>query len=148
MHEFESNTYGHSNLELRNSLSFATVSIVFTLDVQIRDVTMGDSANFTCCANGTDITLHWEIQERGNNYSDCSDQGFCVRNMSEVNSVCSTLEIDTAQVNRRETIVRCVVEQMFGEQTNRNISTGQLTVRDMACKFTCIPPILIWMYYN
>lgn len=106
---------------------------MFTLDVQIRDVTMGDSANFICCANDTDITLHWEIEERENNYRDCSDQAFCVRNVSEVNSACSTLEINTTQINRAETIVRCVVEQMFGGAL-LIVSTGQLTVRDMACK--------------
>ena len=105
---------------------------MFTLDVQIRDVTMGDSANFICCTNGKDTTLHWEIEERGNNYRDCSDQGFCVRIMSEVNSVCSTLEIDTTQINRTETIVRCVVEYTRGALSI--ISTGQLTVRDMTCK--------------
>ena len=115
--------------------------ITFTLDVQIRDATMGDSANFICCAGGTNITtVYWEIEGKGNNYHDCSEQGFCVRNMS----ACRTLEIDTTQINRTQTIVRCVVEQMFGGRTNRSISTGQLTVRDMTCKFTCIPPILIY----
>ena len=123
--------------------------IVFTLDVQIRDVTMGDSANFTCCANGTDITFHWEIEERRNNYRDCSDQGFCVRNMSEVNSACSSLQINTTQINRTETIVRCVVEYTRGAQSI--ISTGQLTVRDMTCKLcshVCMPPVLVCMYNN
>jgi len=114
---------------------------MFTLDVQLRDVTMGDSANFICCAGGTNITtVYWEIEGKGNNYHDCSDQGFCVRNMS----ACRTLEIDTTQINRTQTIVHCVVEQMFGGRTNRSISTGQLTVRDMTCKFKCIPPILIY----
>ena len=108
--------------------------IVFTLDVQIRDVTMGDSANFICCANSTDITLHWEIEERENNYRDCSDQAFCVRNVSEVNSACSILEIDTTQINRTATVVRCVVEYSHGALLI--ISTGQLTVRDMACKLS------------
>ena len=117
--------------KLRNSCSFITVPIVFTLDVQVRDVTFGDSANFICCANGTDISFHWEIQESGNNYRDCNDPAFCVRNMSEVNSVCSTLEIDTTHLNRTETIVHCVLEYTWSEP---QISTGQLTVRDVACK--------------
>ena len=121
----------YSNLELRNSFSFITVPIVFTLDVQIRDVTFGDIANFICCANDTDISFHWEIQESGNNYRDCNDPAFCVRNISEVNSVCSTLEIDTTQLNRTEMIVRCVLEHNWGEP---QISTGQLTVQDVACK--------------
>ena len=107
--------------------------IIFTLDVQIRDVTFGDTANFICCANDTDITLHWEIQEMENNYRDCNDQAFCVRNTSEVNSTCSTLEIDTTQLNRTDTVVRCVLEQTLGGQT-RNISTGQLTVRNVPRK--------------
>ena len=124
--------------------------LVFTLDVQIRDVTMGDSANFICCANGTDITLHWNIEERENNYRDCSDQAFCVRNVSEVNSACSTLEINTTQINRTENIVRCVMEQIFGGAL-LNVSTGQLTVRDMTCKLcshVCMPPVLVCMYNN
>ena len=36
--------------------------IMFTLDVQIRDVIMGEHANFICCAGGTNITtVYWEI---------------------------------------------------------------------------------------
>ena len=112
----------------------SVLPIMFTLDVQIRDVTFGDSANFICCANSTDVTLHWEIQQMENNYCDCSDQAFCVRNTSEVNSTCSTLEIDTTQLNRTDTVVRCVLEQTLGGQTNRNISTGQLTVRNVPRK--------------
>ena len=105
---------------------------MFTLDVQIRDVTMGDCANFICCADGTNITtVHWEIEGRGSYYHNCNDPAFCVRNMSEVNSVCSTLEIDTIHLNRTETIVRCVLEHNWGEP---QISTGQLTVQDVACK--------------
>ena len=115
---------------------------MFTLDVQIRDVAMGDSANFICCANDTDITLHWEIEERGNNYRDCNDRAFCVRSMSEVNSVCSTLEIDTTQVNRTETVVRCILEQTLGGQT----STGQLTVRNVPRKLFHIYIVLICMH--
>lgn len=123
---------------------------VFTLDVQIRDVTMGDSANFICCVNGTDITLYWNIEERENNYRDCSDQAFCVRNVSEVNSACSTLEIDTTQINRTENIVRCVMEQIF-DGALLTVSTGQLTVRDMTCKLcshVCMPPVLVCLYSN
>ena len=118
----------------KESFSFITEPIMFTLDVQIRDVTFGNIANFVCCANGTDITLHWEIEERENKYRDCNDPAFCVRNTSEINSVCSTLDIDTSQLNRTQTIVRCMVEQTFGGQTNRDISTGQLTVRNVPCK--------------
>ena len=104
--------------------------IIFTLDVQIRDVTMGDTANFICCANDTDTTLHWEIEERRNNYHDCNDRAFCVGSTSEVNSTCSTLEIDTTQLNMTQTIVRCVLEQTLGGKT----STGQLTVRNVPRK--------------
>ena len=86
---------------------------MITLDVQIRDVTFGDSVNFTCCANDLNITFHWEIEERGNNYHDCNEQAFCVMNTNtpEVNSVCSTLKINTTQLNRTQTIVICIVEQ-------------------------------------
>ena len=107
---------------------------MFTLDVQIRDVTLGDSANFICCANDTDIPFYWEIQQMENNYRDCNDPAFCVRNTPQVNSVCSTLEIDTTQLNRTQSIVRCIAEQTLGEQTIRNVSTGQLTVRNMPRK--------------
>ena len=53
----------------------------------------------------------------------------------------SSLEINTTQINRTETIVHCVVEDTRGALSI--ISTGQLTVRDMACKlsshvYTCI----------
>jgi len=109
---------------------------MLTLEVQIRDVIMGDSANFICCANGTDITLYWIIEERENNYRDCSDQAFCVRNMSEVNSACSILEIDTTQINRTANFVHCVGEYSHGALLMSIISTGQLTVRDMACKLS------------
>ena len=122
----------YSNLEQRNSFSFITVLI--TLDVQIRDVTFGDSANFICCANDLDTTFHWEIEERGNNYHDCNEQAFCVTNTLEVNSVCSTLVIDTNQLNRTQTIVICIVEQTLGGQINRDRSTGQLTVRNVPRK--------------
>ena len=108
---------------------------MFTLDVQIRDVTMGDCANFICCAGGTNITtVYWEIEGRGSYYRNCNDPAFCVRNTSDVNSVCSTLEIDTTQLNRTQTIVGCIVEQTLGGQTSRNISTGQLTVRNVPRK--------------
>ena len=40
-----------------------------------------------------------------------------------------SVEVDTTQINRTQTIVHCIVEQMFGGQTNRSISTGQLTIR-------------------
>ena len=103
---------------------------MFTLDVQIRDVAIGDTANFTCCANHSDITLHWEIEERGDNYRDCNDRAFCVRSMSDVNSTCSNLEIDTTELNMTQTIVHCVLEQSLSGQT----STGQLTVRNVPRK--------------
>ena len=109
--------------------------IMFTLDVQIRDVIMGEHANFICCAGGTNITtVYWEIEGKGNNYHDCNDPAFCITRSSAVDSVCSTLEVDTTQINRTQTIVRCVVEQMFGGQTNRSISTGQLTIRTVPRK--------------
>ena len=111
--------------------------ILFTLHVQTRDVAFGDSANFICCANGSNIAVHWKIEETRSKYwtrSDCSDRAFCVNNMHEVNSVCSILEVNTTRLNRRGIIVCCVVEYTWSDHELRNISTGHLTVRDVACK--------------
>ena len=108
--------------------------ILFTLDVQTRDVAFGDSANFICCANGSNMAVHWEIKETRSNYRDCNDQAFCVTNMHEVNSVCSILEVNTTRLNRQGIIVQCVVEYTWSRSELRNISTGQLIVRDVACK--------------
>ena len=105
------------------------------MDVPIHDVTMDEQANFICCAGGTNITtVYWDIEGKGNNYHDCNGPAFCTTRSSAVDSVCSTLEVDTTLINRTQTIVRCVVEQMLGEQTNRSISTGQLTIRTVPHK--------------
>ena len=87
---------------------------------------MGENANFTCRAGGTNITVYWEID--GDEYRDCDNQDFCVRNMTVSNSVTSTFAIDTSELIGNFT-VRCVVNQMFGEQSDTNSSTGQLIVR-------------------
>ena len=96
-----------------------------TQDVQNQNVTRAESANFTCRARGTNISLSWQIDE--NVYRDCSNQTFCVNTTSGDSSVSSILTINTAQL--RDTTVHCVLEQVFGGQTNSSISTGQLTVR-------------------
>ena len=102
--------------------------MIFTRTIQrSHNVTVGDRANFTCCARGTNITVYWEIQ--GREYRDCSIQAFCVTYTSEVNSVSSTLEIDTTQPNGTEIGLHCVVEQSFGQQTARSISSGQLNLQ-------------------
>ena len=88
---------------------------------------MGETANFTCRASGTNISISWEIDGIGN-YRDCSNQTFCVNTFPDDSSANSTLRIDTAQVQDRRT-VRCVVNQVFGGQNNSSNSTGQLTVR-------------------
>ena len=104
---------------------------------------MGDRANFTCCAEGTNITVYWEIQ--GRKYRDCSIQAFCVTYTSEVNSVSSTLEIDITQLNGTEIGLHCVVEQSFGGRTTRNISTGQLNLQGdvFMCMHACMYCVLI-----
>ena len=112
-------------------LFFNAVPLTFTQNVQSLHVTMGNHANFTCCARGTNITLYWEILGMGV-YHDCTDEAFCVRITSAVNSVSSTLEIDTTQPSGTEISVHCVVEQTFGGRTHQSIiSTGQLTVQDV-----------------
>ena len=90
---------------------------------------MGETANFTCRARGTNISISWEIDGMGN-YHDCSNQTVCVNTTSDDSTANSTLTIDTAQVQDTKT-VRCVVEQVFGGQTRSSTSTGQLTVRPL-----------------
>ena len=107
-------------------LSLFTEPLTITQDVQNQTVTMGENANFTCRARGTNISISWEIE--GDEHRDCSNQDFCVRNMSISSSVTSTFTIDTSELIGNFT-VRCVVNQTFGDQSDTNSSTGQLIVR-------------------
>ena len=104
---------------------------MFTQNVQSDTVLVGNWANLTCHVSGTRLTLHWEIQGRGDEYHDCTDQAFCVRNMSDARSVNSTFEIDTTQLDATGIRVHCVVEQKLGDQTVIRSSTGQLTLQDV-----------------
>ena len=90
---------------------------------------MGENANFTCHARGTNISAYWVID--GNEHRDCNNQPFCVNTTSGDSFVSSTLTIDTTQLRDTETMetVRCVVEQVFRGQADSSDSTGQLTVR-------------------
>ena len=85
----------------------------------------------TCHVSGTHVTVHWEIQERGDEYHDCTDQAFCVRSMSDARSVNSTFEIDTTQLAVTGIRVHCVVEQNIDDRTVIRSSTGQLTLQDV-----------------
>ena len=111
-------------------LFFNAVPLTFTLNVQRLNITMGNRANFTCRARGTNITLHWEVLGVGV-YRDCTDEAFCVMYTSAVNSVSSTLEIDVTQPSGTEITVRCVVEQTFGGRSHQSSIIGQLTVQDV-----------------
>ena len=110
-------------------LFFNAVPLTFTQNVQSRNISMGNHANFTCCARGTNITLYWEILGVGV-YHDCTDEAFCVRIMSAVSSLSSTLEIDITEPNVTMWVY-CVVEQIFGDWHYMSFSTGQLTVQDI-----------------
>ena len=111
-------------------LFFNAVPLTFTQNVQSRNITVGNRANFTCHARGTNITLHWEVLGVGV-YHDCTDEAFCVIYTSAVNSVSSTLEIDVTQPNGTEVTVHCVVDQIFGERGQQGVIIGLLTVQDV-----------------
>ena len=104
---------------------------MFTQNVQSHNVIMGNQANFTCHVSGTHVIVHWEIQEKGDEYHDCTDQAFCVRSMSDARSVNSTFEIDTTQLDATGVRVHCVVEQNLDDRTVIRSSTGQLTLQDV-----------------
>ena len=88
---------------------------------------MGETANFTCRARGTNISsISWEIDGMGN-YRDCSNQTFCV--MPGDDSVSSTFTVNSTRLGEREFTVFCVVNQIFGDRTNMMNISRQLTVR-------------------
>ena len=103
----------------------STEPLTLTQDIQNQTVTVGENANFTCRTRGTNITVYWEIE--GDEYRDCDNQDFCIRNMSISNSVTSTFTVDTNELGNFT--VRCVVNQTFGDRSDRNSSTGQLIVQ-------------------
>ena len=98
-----------------------TERLTITQDVQNQTVTVGENANFTCRASGTNISISWEIEGRGV-YRGCDNQAFCVDDSN-------TFTIDSTELGEGEFNVRCVVDQMFGDRTNTSSSTGQLTVQ-------------------
>ena len=101
---------------------------MITQDVQNQNVTVGENANFTCRARGTNITVYWERD--GDEYRDCDNQDFCVSDMTVNNSVTSTFTIDSTELIGNFT-VHCVVDQTFGDQSDTNRSSGQLIVRSL-----------------
>ena len=106
-----------------------------TQGIQDHEVTVGDSANFTCSAmpRGTNTTIRWEIG--GTEYRGCS-QEFCVSNTNEDGSISSTLVINTKNMTAGDQDVRCIVEQMYRGQVS--ISRALLTVREAPTTGKCV----------
>jgi len=112
--------------------------ISITQETENQEVFVGERANFTCSARGTDISIFWETG--GTEYRDCT-QGFCVTDTTEEGSAESSSRFEIATggdtMIGQPIPVRCVVEQRFRD---RNMSsTAQLTVIQSTSK--CVPTL-------
>ena len=112
-------------------MSYLSLSLPERINIiqtpQDQEVSMGDIANFTCSAEGSNTSIFWEIG--GAEYRDCSTPLFCVRDTTGEGSVNSRIEITTGEdMIVEDTLVECIVEQRFGDQMNRDNSIARLTM--------------------
>ena len=113
-----------------------------TESVQDKRVTIGEQANFSCSAVGSEVDIQWKLNDTV--YGNCPAEGqadICFKNsyMNDTVTTRSTLIIaNSSSLGLSSYIVQCIVEQDldsdFGAEPFQE-STASLHIQGMLCTY-------------